>query len=188
MSPDDRKLPAHAVPKVPYKLKTDLPANVYTGMGKIIAAHAILEDRVSLLLFTLMKIDVNVGRTAIGYKAASERFKTAKLLIDLHGITVLVPLNALENQIKDCCDMRDQFAHGVWLEKGAEIALRLVKGTYETPDGKADRRFVPEGLIVPDEYYDEARDVILSTVRGVMELTDEIADWLTMQRGRSAKP
>ena len=189
MAKDDRKLPAHAIPKAPYKIVRDLPADKYLGIGKVVAAHALLEEMVSRLLFTLMKIDENVGRSSMGYRAASERFKTAKILIGLHGLSVLTPLNDLENQIKGCCDMRDQFAHGIWMHGlEHEIALRLTRGVYETPEGKGDRRFVPEGLIIPDDYYDGARKIILSTVRGVSELIDEVTDGLEAQRKRSPEP
>jgi hypothetical protein len=189
MAKDERKLPIHAIPTTAYKIITDLPPSLYDGIGKIVSAHAVLEDRVSQLLFGLMEIDESIGRTSLAYRAAIERFKTAKTLIDFHGLAIVTPLNRLEDQIKDCCDLRDQFAHGVWIEgKNGELAVRLTRGTYETPEGKADRRFVPEGKIISDDtYWDRSRTVILSTVRGVNDLIDEVKDLLQSRRAQSAK-
>src|SRR5271168_4974055 len=145
MASDGKRIPAHAIPRQPFKLVVDLPMSYYQGIGQIVQAHSILEDRVSMLLFKLMKVDEAIGRSALGYKSAHERFKTIRLLIELHGIQVLTPLTALENQILDCCNLRDQFAHGIWIaNETGKIAIRLARGILEAEEGKIDRRFAPE--------------------------------------------
>ena len=169
------RVPAGSLPKSKFKIATDLPSDIYRGMGKVIGAHAILENRVLDLLFELMRVDPAVGRVATNYRAASERFKTIKRLLNLHGIKTTAPLNDLLNQITDCCDARDQFAHGVWIknDKG-ELALQLTRGIYETPEGHADRSFLPEGRKVPGEYYEEIRNIILTTAQAVNALLKEV--------------
>jgi hypothetical protein len=42
----------------------ELPANIYEGIGKIITAHALLENFVSETLFDLLTIDYPEGRVA----------------------------------------------------------------------------------------------------------------------------
>jgi hypothetical protein len=77
--------------------------------------------------------------------------------------------------IQDCCDYRDQFAHGIWMRvTDGGLALRRTRGDYETPDGKADRSFVPEACLIPDGYYEQAREIILRTTKAVMDLKAEI--------------
>jgi hypothetical protein len=77
-------------------------------------------------------------------------YKTVRKMLDLHGITASMDTVALLQQIQECCDDRDQFAHGVWIrDDGGNLALRLTRGVFETPDGKADRSFLPEPQYVP---------------------------------------
>jgi hypothetical protein len=70
------------------------------------------------LLFNLAEIDFSVGRVVFRYQAASERFKTVKRLMVLHCLETTLPsvVSELEQQITDCCNARDQFAHGVWIQ------------------------------------------------------------------------
>ena len=54
-----------------YPIEIDLPLNIYKGIGKVLSAHAILEQLVSEIVFELMKVDYKAGRTAFPYRAAS---------------------------------------------------------------------------------------------------------------------
>lgn len=147
-----------------------LPPHVYEGIGKIIIAHGILEKEVAELVFELARLDFSIGRVAFRYQAASERFKLAKRLMVLHGIEPPLPLviNELLDQITDCCNARDQFAHGVWLRlPDGKIALRVTKGEFETEEGFIDRAALPQGLFVPDDYYEATKNIILVTTAAV---------------------
>ena len=169
------KLPVHKIPGTRHKIVSQLPDSLCLGIGKIVSAHAVLENRVADLLFELMQTDQATGRVALGYRAASERFKTIKQLLFMHGIKTSVPLADLLQQIQDCCNARDQVAHGVWIASDEDrIALQLTKGIYETAEGQADRKFVPEGQYVPDNYFEETRKIILTTAHAVHVLLQEV--------------
>jgi hypothetical protein len=109
----------------------DLPPNIYEGIGKIITAHALLENCVSETLFDLMQIDYPEGRVAFGYRAASAQFAIIRRLIELHGIKVPFDLTAMDDNIEAACTARDQYAHGLWIERSGIPALRLTKGMYQ---------------------------------------------------------
>ena len=102
-------------------------------------------------------------------------------MLDLHGLIRTLDTAELLKAIQSCCDDRDQFVHGVWIrdDNGIIAVLRLTRGTFETPDGKADRSFLPEGLAVPDDAYAVIRENILSTVRRVSDLKREVKAFLS---------
>jgi hypothetical protein len=138
-----RKVPLPDSPEkvAKYPVEIDLPPSVYKGIGKIISIHALLENVVSDLVFLLMKVNAAEGRTAFAYRSAGEQFKLVRKLLDLRGISVQeFNLNAITDQIDDCCMMRDQLAHGIWVKKDGVLGLRVTKGTIRTPGRSARAR------------------------------------------------
>ncbi len=165
-------LPASSLKVEHLPVEFDLPISVYKGIEKIISAHALLETIVLDLVFVLMKIEPPEGRIALGYRSAIERFKLVRQLLDLRGITIAdFNLNEMENGIGDCCAMRDQVAHGIWVRKNGILGLRLTKGGYELKDGYRSRAIIPQGMDVPDNYYDRAKEIIKSTIAEVQHFT-----------------
>jgi hypothetical protein len=174
------KLPRSKMTGTSYPVVADLPTGVYEGIGSVVQAHAILETALQELLFDLMKVNYPAGRVALRYQSGTERFKTIRKMLELHGLTPNLDTKELLDEVQACCDNRDQFAHGVWIRNDdGIIALRLTRGTFETPDGKADRSFLPEGLAVPDDAYAVIRENILSTVRRVSDLKREVKAFLS---------
>jgi hypothetical protein len=169
-----RKVPLPASSeKVSHLLvEVDLPQSVYKGIGKIVSMHALLETIVSDLVFILMKVNAAEGRTALGYRSAGEQFKLVRKLLDLRGIVIAgFNINAISDGIDDCCTMRDQMAHGIWMRKDGILGLRLTKGGFESDEGYRSRAITPEGMRVPPEYYEQAREIIKSTVAEVQHFT-----------------
>jgi hypothetical protein len=141
----DRKLPRSAMVGTTATIVIDLPPGIYEGIGMVVQAHAILETALQELLFDLMRVGYPSGRVVLRYQSGTERFKTVRKMLDLYGITASMNTVDLLNQIQECCDHRDQFAHSVWIRDGdGNIKLRLARGVFETPDGMADRSFLPE--------------------------------------------
>ena len=167
-----RKPPLPKDPNVAgnFPVLVDLPSNIYEGIGKIVAAHALLENCISETLFDLLKIDYPEGRVAFAYRAASAQFDIVKRLIDLHGIKVPFNLKALDDNIEAACTARDQFAHGIWIERSGLPALRLTKGTYPTQEGTRSRATLPQAVLVPPATYDNQRLATLEIVKVVQEL------------------
>jgi hypothetical protein len=177
-----RKIPLPHSPEkvVHYPVVVDLPQSVYKGIGKIISIHALLETIVSDLVFILMKVNRAEGRTALGYRSAGEQFKLVRKLLDLRGIVIKkdFSINAISDQIDDCCTIRDQMAHGIWVRKDGILGLRLTKGGFQSEQGYRSRAITPEGLQVPLEYYEQAREIIKSTIAEVQHFTVEVQSFL----------
>jgi hypothetical protein len=153
-------------------VEIDLPQGVYKGIGKIISIHALLETIVSDLVFVLMKVNAAEGRTALGYRSAGEQFKLVRKLLDLRGIAPTnFNINSISDAIDDCCTIRDQMAHGIWVRRNGFLGLRLTKGGFESDEGYRSRAITPEGMEVPPEYYDQAREIIKSTIAEVQHFT-----------------
>jgi hypothetical protein len=168
-------------------IAVDLPQGVYRGIGKIISIHALLETIVSDLLFILMKISAAEGRTALGYRSAGEQFKIIRKLFDLRGISVKnYNINAISDAIDDCCTIRDQMAHGIWIRRNGFLGLRLTKGGFESEEGYRSRAITPEGMEVAPEYYEQAREIIKSTIAEVQHFTVEVQSYLQTSVEKSA--
>lgn len=185
-----RKIPLPASPEkvAHYRVEIKLPPGVYKGIGKIISIHALLETLVSELVFLLMRVEPAEGRTALGYRSAGEQFKTVRKLLDLRGIELPdFNINEIATGIEDCCTMRDQMAHGVWVRKpNGVLGLRLTKGGFESEEGYRSRAITPEGMQIPHEYYDQAREIIISTIAEVQHFTEAVKVALQASPKKSA--
>jgi hypothetical protein len=178
--PPKAKLALKAIKAIPNELVLDLPASKYRGIGKIISAHAFLENQVFEVLCDLAKIDYSVGRVTLRYQAATERFKIIKRLMVLHSINTKTNLSALFTEIEKCCGIRDIFAHGVWVwTKHGDLGMRITKGEFEIDDGIVDRSFMPQVSTYSDGFFDTNRTEILKVAEKVSELKDQIAAALT---------
>jgi hypothetical protein len=155
-----------------YPIEIDLPQSVYKGIGKIISIHAMLENVVSDLIFVLLKITAAEGRTAFAYRGAGEQFKLVRKLLDLRGIVLTdFNLNGISDAVDDCCTIRDQMAHGIWVRRDGILGLRVTKGGFESDEGYRSRAITPEGMHIPPEYYEKAREIIRSTIAEVQHFT-----------------
>lgn len=174
------KLPLSAIQGGKFPVLIDLPQEIYQGIGKVVSAHAILETQITELLFELSQIKFPVGRVTFRYQAASERFKIAMKLFTLHGIRADVNLNDLRDKIIECCNARDQFAHGILVhnKRTGLSALRLTRGEYETLEGRADRSFIPQAITIDDDYYDRTRKMILKTAKVIIDLKNTVIERL----------
>lgn len=175
MAEGKTKLPLSEIPSTFLEIVHDLPLSYYRNIGKIISAHAILEAQVLDTLCVLTLTKFSIGYVVLRYQAASERFKTIRKLLVLHGIRPTANLKALSNRIQSCCRTRDAFAHGTWVRtKEGKLGLRLTKGEYETDDGTIDRSFVPQVSTYSTEYYEKTRKLIIDVGWEVHSLREEI--------------
>lgn len=168
------KLPFVAIASSQYPLVSELPTATYVGIGKIISAHAILENKVLELLCELVKVDESVGRVTFRYQSALERFKIVERLLVLYDIKPKTNLKSIRRDIERSCQLRDTFAHGIWSLKDGDIALRITKGEYETDDGIVDRSFVPQASKYSDCFFERNRVEILKFVDRVRDLKNEV--------------
>jgi hypothetical protein len=170
-----KTLPVSAITGMSFPIASELPAATYEGIGKVIAAAAILEQQVSELLFDLIKCEYPEGRVAFKYAGASTMFSTIRRLLDLQGIVPKIDVVALEKKIKDeCVKPRDQLAHGVWIKGEHGIALRITEGKLEHGGGMLDAAFKPPAFLVADNYYEGVRQTIMTTIAEVRRLKTEV--------------
>jgi hypothetical protein len=85
-------------------------------------------------------------------------------LLDVRGIKPSINVVELEDQIRELCAARDQLAHGIWSELDGRVGLVRTEGTYETAEGRRSRAVLPQGMNLPEGYFDKTREVILSTI------------------------
>jgi hypothetical protein len=180
------KLPLSEIPASHLPIIVDLPASIYRNIGKIISAHAFLETQLFELLFELSRIDYSIGRVIFKYQSASDLFKLVRRLLILHGVSTAISFRPILKRIEQCCKTRDSFAHGVWvLNKNGSIALRLAKGEYEIPAGRADRSFVPEVSSYSADFCERARREALEIGFIMKDLREEIGEKLAKRNAKS---
>jgi hypothetical protein len=185
---DKEKQPFDPDMGVHLEILLDLPASIYRGIGRIVTAHAFLETQVLELFCEVSLTDYNVGRVAFRYQSASERFKTIRRLLVMHGIKPSKNLKSLFADIEQCCRTRDSFAHGLWVRtQEGLIAHRLTKGEYETKDGKLDRSFIPQTSTYSQKFFHRTQAEILDAAYEVAALKDEVASALKSQKPFSAQ-
>jgi hypothetical protein len=168
-----------------FNATSDLPRNIFEGIGRVVSAHALLENAVSKVLFDLMRVDYPEGRVAFGYSSASKQFSAVMRLIELHGIKPEFKLSVMKESIEACCTARDQLAHGLWIERSGILCLTLTKGTYSTAEGDRSREILPEGAVVHPGYFLEQQHAILVTTAEVQELQNAVKSLLQTLPDRS---
>jgi hypothetical protein len=63
----------------------DLPQHILDGIGKILSLHAYMEWRLSLVIYSLLDIDLPEGRIAWAYHAPLSRAKVIQSLFEWNG-------------------------------------------------------------------------------------------------------
>lgn len=173
-----------------FPIVVDLPPKVWEGIGKVVAAHAVLENRVQELLFDAMKVDYPQGRVAFeNYRDPAVQFGIVRKLFDSWGIQVDINLEDLESEIRDRTRTRNILAHGVWLNSAeGKLVLRVTEGQFSTEHGIHVRAFLPESRIVADDLYDTFRNQTLNTARMIIRLHKAVKSALVASPGKSAQP
>lgn len=168
----------------------DLAPEIYSGIGKVISAHAILENRVQELLFDLMIMaDYPAGRVAFEYRDAPVMFGIARRLIVMWGITVTCgDLHDLEEDIRSRTADRNRVAHNVWVgHESGVFVLRQSMGMTETDRGRIDHSYLPVGVRVAPEDFEAMRELSLKTAQHVQAVQHEIKprlDAIRLERAR----
>src|SRR5262249_1581174 len=154
----------------------DLPRWINTSIGKVIMTHAILENKVSELVYDLARINYSAGRVAIVDRNACDQFKVAMELIAMHGLTPSIKLNKLRDQIDDCCEVRDMVGDAIWMKDkdGNGVEIRRQRGKIATKAGSVNRKYKPTGHAIPLDYFKDHVEVILSAIQVVMNLKKEV--------------
>lgn len=165
------KIPHSAMRGGTFPIALKLPSHINEGIGKVVAAHGVLENRVQELLFDLMKVGYPQGRVAFEYRHPAQMFGIIRRLLDLWGIQVDANLEDFESEIRRRSRERDKLAHGVWVKlPSGDLGLRVTEGQIKTDAGIHDRAYLPEVQEVPEDYFKNTRTEIMATAIKVGDL------------------
>jgi hypothetical protein len=127
----------------------DLPPMLAREIGLVIAAHANLEHRLNILLYTALGLPSVYGRLAVREPRVAERFDLVLEVLRLRECPIdEEEASDLRAAIEEAGAQRDHLAHGIWIRsaKGA-LHLRLIRGAWQPVQnqrGKTKRAILPE--------------------------------------------
>jgi hypothetical protein len=171
-----QKIPVSAMVGGEFPIVIDLPTEITNGIGRVVAAHAVLENRVQELLFDAMKVDYPQGRVAFeNYRDPAVLFGIIRKLFDSWGIQIDINLQDLETDIRSCTRERNILAHGVWVRDAPDrIALRVTEGQFTTEAGIHVRAFLPETQGIADDFWEPTRTRILQVAKVVIAIQQTV--------------
>jgi len=138
----------------------ELPDAFNINIGKIVVAHAALEQRLRDIVYECAGIDQKKGRVLrIARRLASypELVKELLLAVD-KDIALSKPeawSHSLQEGLATADDERNRLAHGIWVKDPAHPVpvLQVVEKAWTQPDGKkALAKINPRGWVLGDEY------------------------------------
>ncbi|WP_162917323.1 hypothetical protein [Dongia deserti] len=139
---------------------TDLPDTFNINIGKIVVAHASLEQRLRDIVYEVAGIDHKRGRVL---RIARRLADYPELVRDLlraqdKDIKLSKPKGAptsFKEMLETADDERNQLVHGVWVKKPDQRypVLQVVDKTWTQADGKkVNAKIAPHGVIMGDEH------------------------------------
>jgi hypothetical protein len=162
-----------------YTVAKTLPRDLAASLGRMIALHSLLEDRVSNCLYKVAGVNAKIGRVAFANPRGSEIVGRIREVSQVTGTELWMskfPWNKFSNTLDDLQGKRDIFAHSVWLVNRTtkEHVLLVTKGKWDAmPNTRAmSKRIYPEPRLV------NASD--LRTLRN--EINDAIAEAEVLSR------
>jgi hypothetical protein len=150
-----------------------LPGPLAREIGLVMAAHANLEHRLSILVYMLLGVPSSFGRLAVREPRAVDRFGIALELIDLHELTVdEAEIKNMREAIETVSSQRDQIAHGIWIREheSGPLHLRLTRGQWQPVQGqrgKTNRSVMPEAVTYGIEDCRSLRKLIYGLLRRI---------------------
>jgi hypothetical protein len=148
-------------------------------MGRVIAAHALVERKLNRIIYRFLSLRPVEARIAIREPRTTDRVDMIADLLSLYDLKVSTNLDALKQALDKCYKERDALAHGVWLkdEKTGHIFLRLSSGNWQPPGiiKKAKRRIDLEGREYSSDHAKETCRLILGAIDALDGLEREIA-------------
>lgn len=137
-----------------------LPDEFNISIGKIVVAHAALEQSLRDIVYECAGIDQKKGRVLrIARRLASYPELVKELLLAVgKDIDLSKPKgwsHSLQEGLASADDERNQLAHGIWVADPAHSTpvLQVVEKSWTQPDGKKVlAKIRPHGVLFGDEY------------------------------------
>jgi len=182
-SPTARELP----------LTLELPSSLYREIGRIVAAHALLEWTLSRIIYILLDIEPVHGRITIREPRTTDRLDMIADLMKLKNIKTGTDLPALRQLLEGCSTQRDWLVHGVWVQDDkypGKNFLRIASGSWQPPGSniKVKRRIDLEAIEYDATEAGALRQVMVETLHATVVLRQEIEAALAALPQKSPVP
>ena len=163
-----------------------LPDNLLREIGRVVFAHAVLENHLTGFAHAALQVSRKEGRIAVREPRLTDRFEMILDLMAVHEVSCTVDTTVLRKRIEDCSRQRDQLAHGIWVQvPDGRTLLRLTKGNWQPVKGqKAKRLITPQGI-----EFDEQDGIVLSgfirqTTHILIEMSNEVLPQVSRSRDK----
>jgi hypothetical protein len=137
-----------------------LPADLAASLGRMIARHSLLENKLATCLYRAARVGAKIGRVAFANPRGSdilERIREVSQVTNLEHWMSKFPWGAFKKTLDDLKTRRDLIAHGVWLRdadtKKYSVIVTGGKWPAATPNARGmSRRIYPElRLVTPSD-------------------------------------
>jgi hypothetical protein len=132
-----------------------LPRDLAASLGRMIASHSLLEDILAKCLYRLSGVDFKTGRVVVGNPRSDQLLERMLEVSDVSGMRHWLsafPWKSFGKTLVELKNMRDTFAHSVWLvdSKTKKYVLVVTKGKWAALRGHAamSKRIYPEPRVV----------------------------------------
>lgn len=129
----------------------DLPDDLATLIGKVIAAYSRLENNAIYLTALLLQLNKVEARIALRNPRPAEALDMALDLFNLKAIRLNTDTASLRLKLEKAKADRDAIGHGMWLRHPTtnELYLRLSRGSWDkgmTGGDKISRTIFPQAI------------------------------------------
>jgi hypothetical protein len=128
-----------------------LPRDLAASLGRMIARHSLLEDKLAKSLYRLAGVNFKIGRIALANPRGSEildRMQETSQVTNVNYWMSKFPWNTFKKTLDDLKTKRDTFAHSVWLVDSdtKKYTLIVTKGKWPALPNKPgmSKRIYPE--------------------------------------------
>ena len=126
-----------------------VPVRLAAQIGRIVTLWALLEWRLSRILYRLLGLDEAAGQLAVRTPRAAARLGMIRALLAERGIALALDLAALERDVDQLAAFRDALAHGVWVRDRRHRRLFLQADVGPGAEARHAARTAPRRARMP---------------------------------------
>jgi hypothetical protein len=156
-----------------------LPRDLAASLGRMIASHSLLEDKLAKCLYRMAGVNLKIGRIAFANPRGSDILDRIQEVSQVTGADHWIsafPWNKFKKTLDDLKTDRDIFAHSVWLVDAAtkKYTLVVTKGKWAA---------LPNKRGMSKKIHPEPREVTASDLRSLRrEIEKAIEEARTLDR------
>ena len=153
-------------------------------VGKIITLWAYEEWLLKDCAYKAIGIGPKYGRLAVREPRGKEYPNFIRSLLLARNIVLTYDYNALTNLIEDGEEIRNMFAHSIWVKNPSEsrLTLQITTGNWQgKPAPKVSKKILPEGRPITEEYFAHCLEVVDTVIRTTIPFREAIYKLLPEQ-------